>query len=298
MNKKRAAYLIFIIVFVLYLIFANRIFTLRGVNHPKRIEFSDLISNSEVYQYLDAVEILDDIYETVIFTGWAFCETDDHDDNKTVQVVFKGRNLTYSFEALMNSHRDDVGRAFPDMNVNIAKTGFITKFSLLNMKNGDYGLYLYVKENDHVFGLANTYKRFTKSGNRLTAFEPRIVKNFRGVNENEDMVYSIEHFSIDENGDCIITGWAAVIGLDSANQAVYIELEDVRGKKITAETIMKQRPDVADHFGDKKYADSGFYAKITPEHIKNDLYTARARVIIENDGLHASEPFIFSPGTP
>jgi len=286
---KLKAYAVFMLLFLLYLLFADRIILSKINNYTSSlytIDFDEIKSNTDAYYSFEKLEILDGMFNQVYFVGWAYCETTMDNSNKKVYLVFKGDGIDYiSDYSLAINRRPDVQLAFPDKKVFNARNHFTGEFSTIIMKNGSYDLYLYVEENEFNYGLVNTGKKFVKDYRGFRKYEPQIIENKPDIQICDSMKYSID--SNKSEGEFLaISGWAFIEGKESKNQYIYLEIKDVDGNKFTMETNQYQRLDVGTYFADDRYNTSGFSTNIPLNLISSD-YTIR--VIVENDGVFASE---------
>lgn len=155
---------------------------------------------------------------------------------------------------------------FNDFNVLISKGK--VEFGFLD---GYY--YLYSKEN----------KKMGK--HQFSAFENKIKDSINGALSNANRLKIIakphlttEHiqFNIEKNifnnEILIIEGWAFLKdGKAKMNDSIYIVL-DTHDKSILAKTVIKERPDITQHFKNDSLKNAGFKATIHTEAIQNADY--------------------------
>lgn len=164
-KKHKVFYIIFILLFILYLARANDIVLNFEKIKPEEINFNDLQSNSEVYFSLDSCEYLGGILEKVYFQGWAYCETDNDNAGKKINLIFKSvdSDLCYRVENFAST-RDDVYGVFRDeMRIYNSMNGVESQFSTIDIKQGVYEYYVEVIENEYNYGIKSTGLKLCKT---------------------------------------------------------------------------------------------------------------------------------------
>ena len=173
MNKKKI-YVIALILFAFYLLFANQIilFFHKDVR-TKEVKFLDYHSNSEVTFSIDTGEEIGGLLEKYYIQGWAFCETEQDNSEKDISLLFKSisGNKCYVIDNKAQS-RDDVYGVFREQKkIYSALNGLECQFSTINFKDGEYELFLYVWENESNYGFIETGMHYKKYKDRFTYLE-------------------------------------------------------------------------------------------------------------------------------
>lgn len=153
------------LLFLIYLISANSI--VLSFFKDERLystDFTEISSNSEVYFNVDSLEELGGLLERYYAQGWAYCETEADNTNKTISIILKdiSSNMCYRIDSVAGERADVYGVFKNEKKIYNQMNGLECQFSSINIKSGTYELYLYVKENDVNYGLANTGFRYKK----------------------------------------------------------------------------------------------------------------------------------------
>lgn len=163
MSKK--VYIIAMTLFLVYLISANSIIlSFFKDERLQKVNFSEIQGNSEVYYSMDSLEELGGLLERFYAQGWAYCETEVDNTNKTISIILKdiSSDLCYRIDSVAGERADVYGVFRDEKKIYNQMNGLECQFSSINIKSGTYELYLYVKENDVNYGLANTGFRYIK----------------------------------------------------------------------------------------------------------------------------------------
>ena len=178
MNRKkvyRILYLFFIIAFLMILVNMNSVILL-GIDSSDKFVKCKSISegNSDVYVSI-SMETYDDLLETVIFNGWAFCETTEENSSKTYDIILKNASNMYYVQSKA-SVRDDVQRVFSDKAVYSDLNGIEVGASTIGVKDGIYNVYLFVKENEKNSGIIDTGLVIRKGKDSLEEYKYALVE--------------------------------------------------------------------------------------------------------------------------
>lgn len=99
------------------------------------------------------------------------------------------------------------------------------------------------------------------------------------------------HFDHILKNDFLISGWAFMYGVDCSNTKTYLYITDSTGKNVVVPCEKNVRYDVSDHFGTKKYAESGFSADILGQALAAGNLQIQLLIQIENR-LYLSEKIL------
>lgn len=124
---------------------------------PTTVDVTD--SPFHVHYSIDSVTVNDNLFKDVEITGWSFIENDGENEDKEVLLNFVSEENTYQV-GLNVFDRGDLPAALPDLKVPKHNTGFMGSFSPIALKNGLYHLYIYNKENQELYGVADTGRIF------------------------------------------------------------------------------------------------------------------------------------------
>lgn len=144
---------------------AGRIFLLTpivlfvsGRSIPKSsIDIAD--NPHKVHYSIDAITATDSILKDIDVTGWSFIEGNTDNQDKEVYLIFLSDKNTH--QVRLNVYdRGDLPAALPVLIVPKRNSGFMGSFSPLAMRNGNYRLYIFNKENDELYGNTDTGKDY------------------------------------------------------------------------------------------------------------------------------------------
>lgn len=176
--KKITVYITVVIIFALYLYFANSIMLLIDDNEKLiKDSFENYPEKNMVYQSVDDLQYLGGIYEVAYFQGWAFTETEQDNSDKEIVLLFVSENGRdcYSVSTKAQQRQDVYGvfrdstKIYNDMN------GVECQFSTINMKNGTYHYYVAVIENEMDYGIVDTGLMIEKDAKGMHQFRAEDV---------------------------------------------------------------------------------------------------------------------------
>lgn len=257
MNRKkvyRILYLFFIIAFLMILVNMNSVI-LWGIDSSDKFVKCKSISegNSDVYVSI-SMETYDDLLETVIFNGWAFCETTEENSSKTYDIILKNASNMYYVQSKA-SVRDDVQRVFSDKAVYSDLNGIEVGASTIGVKDGIYNVYLFVKENEKNSGIIDTGLVIRKGKDSLEEYKYALVEEPLNVEISQQIKKDVDIKR--EGNSWIISGWCFALDRDTCNQKVLVRIKsNTEQKAYYAKKGI--RPDVAKSYNDDRYMYSGF----------------------------------------
>lgn len=161
-KKLKNRHAIFIALFVLLLILSNPIVASISTDDV-HIGMAHMEGSDAVHYYIDSMVARNDLQEKIMISGWAFCETGRDNTNREVWIILDSDDKVYSIKANLYE-RDDIQKAFPELEVRGTRQGFLVEFSTLNIRSGTYGMWVYCKENDMDAGTIMTDYSVKKSG--------------------------------------------------------------------------------------------------------------------------------------
>ena len=178
--KKRIAYALVLLLFIVYLCSANTIVLSFDENTPLTEEsFNSIPQKNEVYQMVDGFQYLGGMYEVAYFQGWAFCETEQDNACKTISLVFvsEDNGRCYTVESAAQLRPDVYGAFYETTGIYNGMNGLECQFSTIGMKNGIYKYYVAVWENETNHGIVDTGMMFQKDANGLHIYDPFAVED-------------------------------------------------------------------------------------------------------------------------
>lgn len=296
-GKKIIVYIIIWIIFVVTLIFSNKIIILlKGNNLIKTFNNIENYKKNAVYYAIDVIDIKNDIFDSFNFRGWAYCETQKENKAKSVFLILTNESNTYSKE-LNLTNRGDISLAFGEnQKVKGDLHGVNGKFSTIDVENGIYSIYIYCKENDENYGLVDTGLMLKKDGKGISKYTwQSTLSRISSPVEDLQAKSSLDSANITAEGYLQIVGWSFVDGFDTTNQSVYIRLSNEDGTTATYNTQSVSRPDVGKAYKNDIYNESGFKAVIPIDMLPaGDI---KIEILVENDGniYKAQKLYIYSP---
>ena len=136
----------------------------------KQWVFSD--TGAEVHTSIDSVEILE--HRALFISGWAFCDTTENNNEKSIQIIFHSDSQDYAF-ASKPEERIDVYNAFKDSaSIQGFNHGYHCTCDLSSLPAGDYELFLCCNESEHVRGLTPLGKTVHHSSEGMIEVEDTI----------------------------------------------------------------------------------------------------------------------------
>jgi len=220
---------------------------------------------------VDVMSQSEDIKYTVEIEGWAFIETEYDNQQKYVRLVFqdlRNGNL-YEVPASLTT-RLDVYENLKDL-YNIPRTNlaYYTKFSPLELADGEYRLYIYDWENESFNGLIDTGKVYLKSNRSFTEYfggKEVTYNDFAQAKTSDSVKCNLDNCNEKSEG-IYISGWALIENAESADNPVYLEIIKADGTRTVYDTIKMPRTDVGTSFNNSMYDKSGFSAVIPSDAI-------------------------------
>ena len=299
MNKtKKISYIIIWVVFIVLLLFSNTIVASFRKNNMERTHIKiEEFKKDQVYYAVDEIDFKNDIFDSFIFKGWVYCETNKENNEKTASILLANDNQRY-IKALNLSKRTDVTQAFKEKyKIRGSYHGIQGVFSTVGVKNGIYNVYIYCRENNENYGLVDTGMKLKKDGKGISEYKWESTKT--------NISTHVEHLKAKSNLDSAITaegylqinGWSFVDGFDTASQSVYIRLSNEDGTTATYSTQSLSRPDVGTAYKNDLYNNSGFKAVIPEAEVPDG--DIKIEVLVENGGniYLASKIYSYSSDT-
>lgn len=282
-KKKKVIYIAIWIIFILYLISANKI--IASIKDNNVTEVSTRIDELKKDTVLHSIEVnfQEGIFGSFDYIGWAFCETNFDNTNKEVWIILANDKKTYMYKNELK-RRDDVFDAFKEQyKIKGSYHGISSNVSTVGVKTGIYKLYIYCKENEDNYGLVDTGIMIRKDnrGIRQYAWYSSELYSFVETISNRNVESAIDSASVTEDGFRVI-GWAFVPDLDTANQSVYVRLTFDDGTKVTYDTQNISRPDVGIAYENDLYNNSGFMAVIPGDKLKGG--GIKIEILVKNEG--------------
>ena len=290
MNKtKKISYIIIWVVFIVLLLFSNTIVASFRKNNMERTHIKiEEFKKDQVYYAVDEIDFKNDIFDSFIFKGWVYCETNKENNEKTASILLANDNQRY-IKALNLSKRTDVTQAFKEKyKIRGSYHGIQGVFSTVGVKNGIYNVYIYCRENNENYGLVDTGMKLKKDGKGISEYKWESTKT--------NISTHVEHLKAKSNLDSAITaegylqinGWSFVDGFDTASQSVYIRLSNEDGTTATYSTQSYYRYDVGTAFKNIIYDKSGFTAIIPKDELQDG--NIQIDVLVKNgDSIYLAE---------
>jgi len=269
-TKSRILIIVTIVIWLIGLFWLTPIIGFATNRNLKKADIDLDIGEETIIYNIDSVFYSNNIFKDVTIGGWAFIENEGDNPDKRMSLVFSSGDQSYEFEMITIDRFDlRIAPILADYKVPISRNGFEGTFSPLLMKNGTYRLYLYVRENDSLFGITDTGRSFIKKHGSFT--ESVGGEKIRKVDENFDSSITVNtHFLCSiEDSVVSVKGWAFVE--DGASKSIpsqpIIKLLKPDGTISYFSTVSQSRIDVVQAFDDKNLMLSGFSAEISTSSI-------------------------------
>jgi len=156
-------------VFVLLLLFSSDIALLlvgASINRTNEVSNSILLEPEDRILFnIDKVIINDDMFHSVEVVGWAILPFSNDSGVKTVNLFLVSNEHSYEINTAI-VERIELRSFFQEHNVDGMQHGFVSTFSPVKIKKGEYKLYLFYK-NDTSESLIDTGMLLQKEGKDL-----------------------------------------------------------------------------------------------------------------------------------
>lgn len=303
-------YVLGMICLIVWLIFSTSIVaTIANRGQVKTADLGNILdtycSDNRVYYSMisgvDYITYTGGILESIIFNGWAFCETREDNSNRWISFVLHNAQEGNCYEITPDViERYDVPSNLPsimgrtEMDIPSANVGFSGEFSMLGIKNGVYDLYIICCENDKNYGLVDTWYQLDKQGADVEVhpYNAQIVDQRFEINREERPKGELQGASI-RDGKIDLYGWSCIEGKTCNTQAVYVEFtgSENQSSQYTAKSAL--RKDIVDKLNSDQYMRSGWGAQIATDELADGTYTVR--ILIANDGeVWSTQPYIIT----
>lgn len=288
MNKYNIMRVVILLCFLFMLVLSNKIVgtldtsvgDLSPVEYVNNFDLSQY-AKDEVFYSFYTFEMYSNITRHMDVLGFAFVETEY--DSSDREVILFLSNETDTYRIKLPLEYNEIKYMFPNRKLNNKKNEYkiIGKFSTINIKNGSYKVYVYVKENNHNYGIIDTGRSVKINNNTDTA------KNiYYRLNEPVEfdkpfcegkIDYYIENI-IPSKNRVYISGYG-FLESDKRKGNTYIGITDKLGNEMYYETFQISRIFLEDVYG--AYT-SGFRTLIKIKNM-ND-YEVTSIIIKGNDG--------------
>lgn len=244
---------------------------------------------------IDSVTTTDDGYTQIV--GWAFTEgLDTNNQSVYVRLTYEdGNSVTYDTQSIS---RPDVVTAYKSQLYN--NSGFTAIIPKDELQDGNIQIDVLVKNGDSIY-LAEkkyvyVYNDFEESFILREAKERETVNkeiniDLNNIKEDSNIKYYVDSCTLGEF--LSIKGWAYISDKNASNTSVYLAITKPDGSTRVFSTAKVSRSDVAKHFNNELYYESGFKSVIPQDAIVegDNIIT-----IITEDGemVKASKTYTFS----
>lgn len=297
MLAKRIVYAIICVLFIAYLLFSNTIIAAINNNNVKKLDedISKYVKNKVLFG-IDGFNFNGDVFDSFNINGWAFCETASDNSNKEVWIILDNDHNTYVKKAELIKRIDVAGKFKSNFNIKNVYHGVYSTVSTVGVKSGIYKVYLYCKENDEDYGLADTGIMIKKDSTGISKhiWNSSLLLDIFETDTNVNVKCSFDSVTLIDNNNLEISGWALVEGIDTSDQIVYVRIKDKDGNTATYNTQKISRPDVATYFNNILYYDSGYKAIIPISELHTNSITIEILVGYGENVYLSSETYSIS----
>lgn len=268
MNKYNKAKILLLLIVGICLYFSNTVVVYidSKVHNRKVLEKIDNVQiekHDKVYYGIAGVGSFNNLVQTIYIYGYAVAETEDNNTNRIVDLYLVSDDNIY--HTIPNITWNEVLQ-FSLTHLKIpdgTHVGFNAEFSAINMKDGEYKLYIAVRENDKNYGIVYSQKVIIKKGKNITIETlPEFSKEKNNISSiiNNTIKYDIDKEEV-QNNILNLQGWLFDTS-DNYTGKVYIHIKDANNIDKYYETEIEQRADVGRYFKNDALINSGFHAYI------------------------------------
>lgn len=152
--QKKWSYLLIVIIFIILLVFANDLVMLLSRNHFGRVieipQKSMQETESDLLYKVENATSNQDIYRTVEVRGWAFTPNQGNEVENEFKLLLISDDKSYQIDGVV-VERIDLKNLFRENDVVGIQHGFISTFTPLKIRDGNYQLWLYYRQDNNEF---------------------------------------------------------------------------------------------------------------------------------------------------
>ena len=288
MNKYNKAKILLLLIVSICLYFSNTVVVYidSKVHNRKVLEKIDNVKiekHDKVYYGIAGVGSFNNLMQTIYIYGYAVAETEYNNTNRIVDLyLVSDENIYHTLPNITWNEVLQFGLKhlkIPDG----THVGFNAEFSAINMKDGEYKLYIAVSENDKNYGIVYSKKVIIKKGKNITIETlPEFSKEKNNINSiiNTTIKYGIDKEEV-QNNILNLQGWLFDTS-DNYTGKVYIHIKDANNIGKYYETEVEERADVGRYYKNDALINSGFqaYIKVADE----EAYEITG-LVLEKDGV-------------
>ncbi len=263
-------------IFILMMFFSTRVvMSMRGLLIWEVDPITIPERNSGITHKIYYIANSDNVDGEIEVAGYAFMETAEDNPEKRINLILQSKDHTYIVPAELSVQHNLSAAATGKMIQGVRHT-FSAKFSRLLLPDGDYKLGLYCYENDSAYGYVGI-DRYLKEGDSFkrvilpsAEYESLSIAESNGIDLTD--IDSIPcdplpwHYVYMEDCDSDhlhLTGWIAIISLDSREAKSFVTLTDEHGKTRAYTTISYEDDTVEEEVG-STLANHGYFDAYIP----------------------------------
>jgi hypothetical protein len=250
--SRTAAYLAFVILFVIYMINADRVYyALSGVSHAVKLpdDFRLPAAGNLLFSYIGEDFVVNNPFEEGKIVLGRSVRLANERGNGQLRVYLRSTDAVY--EVIENR------RSFWAPSRNRLRNIFI---STSGLKDGIYQLGLYLSDDDGVRA-AWTGSLFERVNGGPVVYIARPIAPVT-ARMSEGLRFSIERIG-QEKEAILLRGWAVLENKDMDDYHAYLKIEDSRGVSQTFYAPLYTRVDIASRYNDPRAANSGFRIRVS-----------------------------------
>lgn len=223
---KIMKYILFMLLSLLIFINMNRIVYFFFDESVKihKIDFDDYNVDNPAYAYLREFEYYKDEFREILYcAGWAFAETTEPNDNKSIYLIFKGERNAYMTNKCVISYSSLQDEVQGWKNIYGSNHNFTIEVSTLLLPADTYEIYIYVEENEKAKGIVNVGQGFKKNGVKLYSYRlGEIVDSIDPEQINNVFDDGWLDGVLNENECIVVAGWEVIKNKNSENSKYYL----------------------------------------------------------------------------
>lgn len=291
MKKKTILYLAFVVLFVLYLCFANRIMARSAGGGFKKIDggIQSISHRTARGGFFDFYVNEQDLMEKLVFSGWSFFKGHEPGERNNRGVALEGSNGdVYLFAEDRDLYKAEANTLAGD----VGNYAYNYSVSTLTLPSDTYSVYVYCGTEGDNQGVVPMKHKVVKRGRNLSVvLQSTRVDDLDLTAVEKGARVAIKEFTVEGEEPLEITGWAYVEDHDTADQEVFMALLYGDGQIAVFDTAAVARVDVGKHFSNALYNMAGFNAIIPRDQLASEDFEVIG-IVRDADGLHTSSAML------
>ncbi|MEG0763337.1 MAG: hypothetical protein RR424_05880 [Oscillospiraceae bacterium] len=240
--------------------------------------FDKANENGEIYAAITDLQYAQDTFETLLISGWTAHL--NANDTLKARVILKGEKRSYASVPCELKLKKQVNRLFNTQ----ANSAFNIYVSTLNMKNGNYDVYVETSCEDKVLALSYMGRSIYKKGTQIKNVSVAEKVNDITACIDDRLDCAVQPVTENEAGLTVI-GWCKMPGTDSRLSNIYARVQQGDSIKFF-KLYCANSTEIALNNDGLSSIQSGFNSAIPKSELTNEI--AHISLILENNGQYYS----------